>query len=88
MSLRWKIALALGALAATATIAVGIAGYRTTSDRLHGEVDRSLVARYDASPTEIVVAAAIAASANAMRSRRLISRTRRPGPPGPNTRRP
>jgi two-component system sensor histidine kinase MprB len=48
MSLRWKIALALGALAATATIAVGIAGYRTTSDRLHGEVDRSLASAVSA----------------------------------------
>jgi two-component system, OmpR family, sensor histidine kinase MprB len=43
MSLRWKIALALGALTATATIAVGIASYRSTSDRLKNEVDRSLV---------------------------------------------
>ena len=42
MSLRWKIALALGALAAVATLAVGAASYRTTRDRLYAEIDRSL----------------------------------------------
>ena len=42
MSLRWKIALALGALAALATIAVGMASYRSTRDRLYAEVDESL----------------------------------------------
>ncbi len=42
MSLRWKIALALGALAALATIAVGMASYRSTRDRLYAEIDESL----------------------------------------------
>lgn len=44
MSLRWKIALALAAIASVATMAVGIANYRSTSDRLHAEIDRSLAA--------------------------------------------
>ena len=42
MSLRWRIALALGAIAATTTIVVGVIGYRTTRDRLYDEIDRSL----------------------------------------------
>jgi len=42
MSLRWKIALALAAISLTATTAVGLIGYRTTSARLHNEVDRSI----------------------------------------------
>lgn len=43
MSLRWKIALALAALTAAATSVIGVASYRTTRERLLGEVDRSLV---------------------------------------------
>ncbi len=42
MSLRWRIALALGAIAAITTIVVGVIGYRTTRDRLYDEIDRSL----------------------------------------------
>lgn len=42
MSLRLRVALALGALAAAATLVVGVAGYRSASDRLMVEVDRSL----------------------------------------------
>jgi two-component system sensor histidine kinase MprB len=51
MSLRWKIALALGALAAAATMAVGIASYRTTRDRLYAEIDRSLLEAVSLLPT-------------------------------------
>ena len=43
MSLRWRIALALGAIAATTTIFVGLIGYRTTRDRLYAEIDQSLI---------------------------------------------
>ena len=42
MSLRWRIALALGAIAAAATIVVGAISYRTTRDRLYDEIDQSL----------------------------------------------
>ena len=42
MSLRWKIALAMAAISLAATTAVGLLGYRTTSGRLHNEVDRSI----------------------------------------------
>ena len=42
MSLRWKIALAMGVLAAMATFAVGVGSYRTTRDELYAELDRSL----------------------------------------------
>lgn len=42
MSLRWRIALALAAIAAGTTLAVGIASYRATSTRLLQEVDSSL----------------------------------------------
>ncbi|MGI9643722.1 MAG: HAMP domain-containing protein, partial [Ilumatobacteraceae bacterium] len=42
MGLRWKVALALAAVALIATTAVGIIGYRSTSARLIDEVDRSL----------------------------------------------
>ena len=42
MSLRWRIALALAAVAAATTISVGIVSYRATSIRLLGEVDNSL----------------------------------------------
>ena len=42
MSLRWRIALALGAIAATTTIVVGVISYRTTRDRLYDEIDQSL----------------------------------------------
>ena len=42
MSLRWRIALALAAIAAGATISVGVASYRATATRLLEEVDSSL----------------------------------------------
>lgn len=42
MSLRWRIAVAVGALAALATLVVGLASYRSTRDRLYAEIDRSL----------------------------------------------
>lgn len=42
MGLRWKIALALAAVALTATTAVGIISYRSTSARLVDEIDRSI----------------------------------------------
>lgn len=44
MSLRWKIALAMAAITAVATVALGAANYRTTRDRLYAEIDRSLTA--------------------------------------------
>lgn len=44
MSLRWKIALALAAVAAVTAIAFGSLSYRSTRDRLMSEVDRSLLA--------------------------------------------
>ena len=43
MSLRLRIALLVGALAAVATVAVGAISYRTTSDRLLKAVDDSLI---------------------------------------------
>lgn len=43
MTLRWQIALALAAVASLATIVIGVASYRSTSDRLLAEVDRSLL---------------------------------------------
>lgn len=42
MGLRWRIALALTVVAVTATVAVGVIGYRTTSQRLLDGVDRSI----------------------------------------------
>ena len=42
MSLRWRIALALAAIAAATTMSVGIVSYRATSTRLLDEVDDSL----------------------------------------------
>ena len=42
MNLRWKIALALAAVSFVATTAVGIISYRSTSERLVDEVDRSI----------------------------------------------
>jgi len=42
MGLRWKIALALAAVALSATAAVGLISYRSTSARLVDEVDRSI----------------------------------------------
>lgn len=42
MSLRWKVALALAAVALVATTAVGVIGYRSTSARLVDEIDRSI----------------------------------------------
>ncbi len=46
MSLRWRVALALAALAAAATTAVGVIGYVNTRDRLVEEIDRSLSAAF------------------------------------------
>ena len=43
MSLRWKIALAVAAITLVASAAIGVAGYRSTRDRLFAEVDRSLI---------------------------------------------
>ena len=54
MSLRWKIALALAAIASIATVAVGAANYRTTRDQLYDEIDRSLTT-VDARLTERIV---------------------------------
>lgn len=54
MSLRWKIALALAAIASVATVAVGAANYRSTRDRLYAEIDRSL-ATVDARISERIV---------------------------------
>lgn len=42
MSLRWKLALAVAALSAAATLLVGAMNFRATADRLMAEVDRSL----------------------------------------------
>jgi two-component system, OmpR family, sensor histidine kinase MprB len=42
MNLRWKIALALAAVSFIATSAVGVISYRSTSERLVDEVDRSI----------------------------------------------
>lgn len=42
MSLRWKIALAMAAIAVVSTIAIGAVSYRSTRDQLLSEVDRSL----------------------------------------------
>jgi two-component system sensor histidine kinase MprB len=42
VSLRWRIALALGVIAATTTIVVGVISYRTTRDRLYDEIDKAL----------------------------------------------
>ena len=44
MSLRWKIALALAAVAAVTAVAFGSLSYRSTRDRLMSEIDRSLLA--------------------------------------------
>ena len=43
MTLRARLALALGLLTAAAVTAMAVVGYRSTSSRLYGEVDRSLV---------------------------------------------
>lgn len=42
MSLRWKIALAMAAIAVVSTIAIGTVSYRSTRQQLLSEVDRSL----------------------------------------------
>ena len=44
MSLRWKFALAMAAIAAVTAVVFGTASYRSTRDQLYAEVDRSLVA--------------------------------------------
>jgi hypothetical protein len=43
MTLRARLAVALGFLTAAAVGAMALVGYRSTSSRLYGEVDRSLV---------------------------------------------
>ncbi len=43
MSLRWRIAFALAAVAAVTAVAFGSLSYRSTRDRLLDEIDRSLV---------------------------------------------
>ena len=42
MSLRWKVALAVAAVAAFTTLAAGLASYSSTKDRLYDEIDSSL----------------------------------------------
>jgi two-component system, OmpR family, sensor histidine kinase MprB len=42
MSLRWKIAIAVGTMAALATLAVGLLSYRLARDRMYAEIDVSL----------------------------------------------
>ena len=42
MSLRWKIAIAVGAMAAVAALAIGLLSYRATRDRMYAEIDVSL----------------------------------------------
>lgn len=43
MSLRWKFALALAAIAAVTAVTFGTTSYRSTRDRLYTEIDRSLL---------------------------------------------
>ncbi|MEQ8440247.1 MAG: HAMP domain-containing sensor histidine kinase [Ilumatobacter fluminis] len=43
MSLRWKIALAMAAIAVVSTVAIGAVSYRSTRQQLLSEVDRSLL---------------------------------------------
>ena len=50
MSLRWKLALAMAVVSSLATVAFGVASYRSTEQRLLAEVDRSLV---DLEPTVV-----------------------------------
>lgn len=47
MSLRWKIALSLAAVAVVATTLVGVVSYRGTSSRLVEEIDRSMIQAVD-----------------------------------------
>jgi len=42
MSLRWKIAIAVGAMAALAALAIGLLTYRAARDRMYAEIDVSL----------------------------------------------
>jgi two-component system sensor histidine kinase MprB len=42
MSLRWKIAIAVGAMAALATLSIGLFSYRAARDRMIAEIDVSL----------------------------------------------
>jgi two-component system sensor histidine kinase MprB len=42
MSLRWKIAIAVGAMAALAAVSIGILSYRSARDRMYAEIDASL----------------------------------------------
>jgi two-component system, OmpR family, sensor histidine kinase MprB len=50
VSLRWKVAMALAGVALVATTAVGLIGYRSTSQRLLDEVDRSITAAAQSPP--------------------------------------
>ena len=47
MTLRARLALALGLLAAVAASAVAVAGYQATADRLYAQVDSSLASQAD-----------------------------------------
>jgi two-component system, OmpR family, sensor histidine kinase MprB len=42
MSLRWKIAVAVGAMAALAAVTIGLLTYRAARDRMYAEIDVSL----------------------------------------------
>jgi two-component system, OmpR family, sensor histidine kinase MprB len=42
MSLRWKIAIAVGAMAALAALSIGLLSYRSARDRMYAEIDASL----------------------------------------------
>jgi len=55
VTLRTKLVLALVLLSATATFTVGAWSYTTTADRLHEEIDESLLAAADAIPTRAPV---------------------------------
>ena len=48
MSLRWKLAIAMGLLLAAMVALVSVGAYLTTDRRLHEEVDTSLDQRADA----------------------------------------
>lgn len=52
MSLRWKLAIAVAVLCSAATLVVGAANHRATSERLLAEVDRSLVNAVGALPLD------------------------------------
>ena len=56
MRVQWRVATALAAVAAAATISVGMVSYRATDARLLEEVDRSLIRALGALETTIVEA--------------------------------